>query len=151
MLLPCLKRHRSAIFREADEVEMVVMIGKNRFGLVAEIHEELKVSGGAQHGAGVKFVGIGGRTFNLADEGLPHSLTLMSRTHREQSDHADAGHRPEAHGANDCFSLLRHKYMFLSGVFFQTVESFCGPAAYFIEAGIFPERGLLHVEESGKI
>ena len=46
MLLPCLKRHRSAIFREADEVEMVVMIGKNRFGLVAEIHEELKVSGG---------------------------------------------------------------------------------------------------------
>ena len=151
MLLPCLKRGGSSIFREADEVEMVVMIGKNRFSPVAEVHEELNVFGGAQHGAGVKLVGIGGRTFNLADQGLPHSLTLMSRTHREQSDHADAGHRPEAHGANDCFSLLRHKYLFFSGVFFKTLESFRGPAAYCVEAGIFPERGLLHLEQSGKI
>ena len=129
---------------------MVVMIGKNRFGLVAEVHKELNVSGGAQHGAGVKFVGIGRGSFNLADQGLPHSLTLMSRTHREQSDHADASHRPEAHGADKRPTLFRHKNMFFPRVFFQTVESFCGPAAYVIEAGISPNAACCTWSRAGK-
>lgn len=130
---------------------MVVMIGKNRFGLVAEVHEELNISGGTQHGAGVKFVGIGRCSFDFADQGFSHSLTLMSGAHGKQSDHADAGHRPEAHGADDCFSLLRHKNMFLPRVFFQALEGFRRPAADFVEAGIFTERGLLYLEENRKI
>ena len=130
---------------------MVVMIGKNRFGPVAELHEELNVSRRTQHGAGIKLVGIGGRTFNLVDQGFPHSLTLMSGTHGEQSDHADAGHRPEAHGTDDYSSFFRDENMFLPRVLFQALESLRGPAADFIDAGIFTERGLLHVEESRKI
>lgn len=37
---------------------MVVMIGENRFGRVAEAHEELNVSRRTQHGAGIKLMGI---------------------------------------------------------------------------------------------
>ena len=127
------------------------MIRKNRFGSVAELHEELNVSRRTQHGAGIKFMGIGGYTFNLADQGFPHSLTLMSGTHGEQSDHADAGHRPEAHGTDDRSSFFRHENMFFPRVLFQTLESFRGPAADLVDAGIFTECDLLHVEKSRKI
>jgi len=130
---------------------MVVMIGENRFGFVAEIHEELNVSRRAQHGAGIKLVGIGGRTFDLADQGLPHSLTLMSGAYGEQSNHADAGYRPEAHGTDDRVSFFRHENMFFPRVLFQTFEGFRCPPTYFIDAGIFPECSLLHLEERRKI
>jgi hypothetical protein len=130
---------------------MVVMIGKNRFGFVAEIHEELNVSRRAQHGTGIKLVSIGGRAFNLADQGLPHSVTLMSGAYGEQSNHADAGHGPEAHGADNRFSVVRHENMFFPRVFFQTFEGFRCPPTYFIDTGIFPECILLHLEERGKI
>src|SRR5215831_4202014 len=95
--LLCLKGGGSSIFREADEVEMVVMIGKNRFGLVAEVHKELNVSRRAQHGAGIKFVGVGRHSLNFADQGFSHTLAPMSGTHGKQTDHTDAGYRPEAH------------------------------------------------------
>ncbi len=130
---------------------MVVMIGKNRFGFVAEIHEELNVSRRAQHGTGIKLVRIGGRAFNLADQGLPHSVTLMSGAYGEQSNHADAGHGPEAHGTDDRFSFFRHENMFFPRVFFQTFKGFRCPPTYVIDAGIFPECSLLHLEERGKI
>src|SRR5512139_110529 len=130
---------------------MVVMIGKNRFGSVAEVHEEPNVSRRTQHGAGIKLVGIGGRTFNLADQGFPHSLMLMSGDHGQQSDHADAGHRPEAHGTDDRSPLLRHENMFLPRILSQALESFRSPAADLVDACIFAERSLLHMEESRKI
>ena len=149
--LPCFRRDGSTIFREANEVEMVVMIGKNRFGLVTEVHEEPNVSGSAQHGTGIKLVGIGGPTFNLPYQSLPHSLTLMSGAHGKQSDHADAGHGPETHGADDRSSFFRHKNMFLSRILFQALEGFRGPAADLVNAGIFAERELLHLKESRKV
>ena len=130
---------------------MIVMIGKNRFGLVPEVEEELNISGCTQHGAGVKFVGIGRGSFDFVDEGLPHSLTLMSGADRKQSDDTDAGHRPETHGTGERSSFFRHENMFFPGILFQALEGFCHPAADFVEAGIFTERGLLHLEESRKI
>ena len=72
---------------------MVVMIGKNRFGFVAEIHEELNVSRRAQHGTGIKLVSIGGRAFNLADQGLPHSVTLMSGAYSSRSSRSPTSRR----------------------------------------------------------
>ena len=130
---------------------MVVMIGKNRFGFVAEIHEELNVSRRAQHGTGIKLVRIGGRAFNLADQGLPHSVTLMSGAYGEQSNHADAGHGPEAHGTDDRVSFFRHENMFLSRILFQALKSFRGPATDLVDAGILTERELLHLKEDWKI
>ncbi len=130
---------------------MVVMIGKNRFRFVAEFHEELNVSRRAQHGTGIKLVSIGGRAFNLADQGLPHSVTLMSGAYGEQSNHAHAGHGPEAHGADNRSSVVRHENMFFPRVFFQTFKGFRCPPTYFIDAGIFSECRLLHLEERGKI
>ncbi len=130
---------------------MVVMIGKHRFGFVAEIYEELNVSRRAEHGTGIKLVRVGGRTFNLADQGLAHSVTLMSGAYGEQSNHADAGHRPEAYGTDNRSSVVRHENMFLPRVFFQTFEGFRCPPTYVIDAGIFPECSLLHLEECGKI
>jgi hypothetical protein len=147
----CHKRPGSAILGKADEVEMVVMIGKNRFGLVAEVHEELNVSGCAEHGAGIELVGIGRGSFDLANEGLPYSSTLVCGTHGKQSDHADAGYRPEAHRADDRSFFLCHENMFLSRILFQALESFGGPAADLVQTGIFTECGLLHLEERRKI
>lgn len=130
---------------------MVVVIGKNRFGLVAEFHKELNVSRRAQHGAGVKFMGIGRRSFDLTDQRQANSLMPVSRTHGEQPDHAHAGHRPKAHGTDNRTIRFRHKNMLLSCILFQALKGFRGPAAYLVEAGIFTKRSLLHLEESRKI
>lgn len=150
-VLPWFKRQGSRIFGEADQVEMVIMIGKNRFGLVPEVEEELNISGCTQHGTGVKFVGIGCRSFELADQRFPHSSVLTFGTHRKESDHADAGHGPEAHGADNCFSRFRDKNMFLSGIFLQALDGFRRPAADLVESGIFAECSLLHLEQRGKV
>lgn len=129
---------------------MVVVIGKNRFGLIAQVHEELNVSCRTQHRARVKFVCIGRRSLDFADEGLSHTLTLMRRIHREQSDHADAGHSPETNGTDDPFFFC-HENMFLPCIFLETLESFCGPAADCVDANIFTERDLLHLEERREV
>ena len=42
------------------------MIGKNRFRLVAEAHEQVDVPGSAQHGAGKELMGIGRNPFDFA-------------------------------------------------------------------------------------
>ncbi len=130
---------------------MVVMIGKNRFGLVAELHKELNVSRRAQHGAGVKFMSIGRRLFDLMDQRHAHSLTPVRRTHGKQPDHAHTGHCPKAHRSDNPTLLFRHENMFLPCIPFQTLERFRRPAAYLVEACIFTERNLLHLEESRKI
>lgn len=130
---------------------MIVVIGKNRLGPITEVHEELNISGGTQHGAGIKLVGIDRRTFNLEEQSFSHTMALMSGTHGEQSDHADAGHRPKAHGTDDRSSFFRHENMFLPRVLFQTLESFRGPAADLVDAVIFAEREVLHLKKSRKI
>jgi hypothetical protein len=56
-----------AIFGEADKIQVVVVIGENRFRLVAEAHEKVDVPGGAQHGAGKEFMGIDGNSFDFAN------------------------------------------------------------------------------------
>jgi hypothetical protein len=127
------------------------MIGKNRFGLVPEVHEELNVSGCTQHGAGVKLVGIGCGSFNFVDEGFPHSLTLMSGVDREQSDDTDASYRPETHGTGDCSPHFCHENMFLPGILLQALKGFCGPPAHLVDARIFAECSLLHLEQRGKV
>lgn len=130
---------------------MVVMIGENRFGTVAEVQEELNVSRRTQHGAGIQLMGIGGRSLNLTDQSLSHSSALMSGAHGKQSDHADAGYCPEAYGTDDRSSFFGHENMFLLRIFLQALERFCGPAAGCIDAGIFTERRPLNVEERRKI
>jgi hypothetical protein len=130
---------------------MIVMIGKHRFGLVAEIHEELNIPGRAQHGTGIKFVGIGGRPFDFSDQGLPHPLTLTLGTHRKQPNHAHAGHRPEAYRADDRSFRFRHEDMFLPGISPQALEGLRRPATDCVDAGILAERSLLYVEERRKI
>jgi hypothetical protein len=127
------------------------MIGKNRFSCVTEVHEKLNVSRCAQHGAGIKLVGIGRGSFNCVDEGLSHSLTLMSGTHGKQPDHAYASYRPEAHGTGDRSPHFCHENMFLSGIFLQALKGFCGPPAHLVDARIFAECSLLHVEQRGKV
>jgi len=127
------------------------MIGKNRFGLVPEVHEELNVSGCTQHCAGVKLVGIGRGSFNFVDEGLSHSMTLMSGTDGKQPDHAYASYRPEAHGTGDRSPHFCHENMFLSGILLQALKGFCGPPAHLVDARIFAECSLLHLEQRGKV
>ncbi len=141
----------SAIFGEADQVEVVIMVRQNGFGFVAEIEEELNVSGRTQHGAGVNFMGIGRHSLNLADQRFPNPSRLRRRTHGEQPNHADAGHRPKAHGADNLSVRLGHEDMFLSRIVFQTFEGFRRPSAQFVDAGIFAKRSLLHLEKSAKI
>ena len=145
----CLRR--LAIFCETDEIQVVVVVGKHGFRLVAETQEKANIPGCAQHGAGVKFVGIGRGSFNFVDEGLSHSLTLISGTHGKQPDHAYAGYRPEAYGTGDRSPHFCHENMFLSGILLQALDGFRRPAADFVEASIFTERGLLHTKEGGKI
>ncbi len=130
---------------------MIVVVGQDRFGLVAEVHEELKVPGRAQHGAGVKLVSIGCRSLDFANEGFSCSLPLVCGTHGEQPDHADAGHRPETHGADDPSFRFRDENMFLPRILFEAFEGFSGPSADLVEAGILAECGLLHQEERRKI
>ena len=127
------------------------MIRQNGFGFVAEIEEELNVPGRTQHGAGVNFMGIGRHSLNLADQRFSNPSRLGRGTHGEQPNHADAGHRPKAHGADDLSVRLGHEDMLLSRILFQTFESFRRPSAQFVDAGIFAKRSLLHLEKSGKI
>ncbi len=127
------------------------MVRQNGFGFVAKIKEELNVSGRAQHGAGVNFMGIGRHSLNLADQCFPNPVGLVRGTHGEQPDHADAGHRPKAHGADDLSIRLGHEDMLLSRIVFQTFDGFRRPSAQFVDAGIFAKRSLLDPEKRGKI
>ena len=127
------------------------MIRQNGFGLVAEVEEELNVSGRAQHGAGVNFMGIGRHSLDLADQRFSNPSRLRRRTHGEQPNHADAGYRPKAHGSDDLSVRLGHENMLLSRIVFQPFEGFRRPSAQFVDAGIFSKRSLLHLEKSGEI
>ena len=127
------------------------MVWEKRFGLVSKAHEELNVFGRAQHGAGVKLMGIGRRSFDLVNQRLADPLRLVPRNHGEQSDHAYASHRPKAHGANDLSFRLGYENMLLFRIFFQAFEGFRCPTAEGVDAGIFSEGLPLHLEECGKI
>jgi hypothetical protein len=127
------------------------MVREKRFGLVAKVHEELNVFGRAQHGTGVKLMGIGRRSFDLTDQRLADPSRLVRGTHGEQPYHADAGHGPKAHGADDLSFRLGHENMLLPRIFLETFEGFRCPTAQFVDARIFAERGLLHFEETGKV
>lgn len=130
---------------------MVVMIGKNCFSLIAKVHEELNVPGCPEHGAGVELMGISRRSLDFRDQGLPHSLPLVCGTYGKQANHAHASYRPKSHGADNGASFFRNENVFFPRVLFQALESFCGPPAHLVDAGIFAEGGLLHVKKSGKI
>lgn len=149
--MPFLKRCRSAIFGKAEKVEVIVVIGENRLSLIAEAHEELNVARRTQHGAGVKFMCIDGCSFNLTDQGFPDAMALMGGKHREQPNDTDAGHRPEAHGTDDCSLIACDENVFLPRIFFQALESFGCPATDGVDTDIFAEGGLLHREDRWKI
>ncbi len=127
------------------------MVRQNSFGFVPEVHEELNVSGCAQHGAGIQLVGAGRRSFDLADQRLAHPSSLVRGTDGKQSDDADTSDGPVAYGTDDLSFCLCYEDMLLSRILFQAFEGFRCPTAERIDAGIFPERRLLHLEKSWKI
>lgn len=145
-------RSGSAVFGKADQVEVIIVVRKDRFGCVPQAHEKLDVPWSTEHGAGIELMGIGRHSFDFSDQGLPHSLALMSGEYREQSDHANTCHRPEADRAEDrAFLVFRDDNVLLSGVFLQALKGFRCPPADCVDAGIFAERNLLHLEKRGKI
>ncbi len=130
---------------------MIVVIGENRFSLIAQASEELNVARRMQHGAGIKFMCIGGRSLNFMEQRFPNTMALMGGNHREQSNDADAGHCPEAHRTDDCILIVRDENVFLPRIFFQALEGFGCPATDGVDTDIFAESGSLHLEDRREI
>lgn len=83
------------IFGETDQIHVVVVIGEDRFGLVTEAEEKLYVPGRPEHGARIKFMGIGRYALNFPHQLFPHTLTLVGWTHGEEPNDTDTPHGPE--------------------------------------------------------
>jgi hypothetical protein len=69
------------VFGEADKIQMVIVVGKNRFRLVPKAHEKVNVSGGVQHRAGIKLVALGRNLFDFMNQRFCYPLVLMGRAH----------------------------------------------------------------------
>ena len=130
---------------------MIVVIGQDRLDLVTQVEKELNIAGCSQHRAGVELMGIGHDQLDLPYQGFADSLVLVAGIHGEQADDAHTGHGPEPHGADDGSVFDGHKDLFLPGVRFEALKSFCRPAAHGVDRGIFAEGGLLYLEDCGKI
>ena len=59
------------------------MVGQNRLRFVAQAHEEMNISGGAQHGASKELMGIGRNPLDFLNEGFADPPALISGTHGE--------------------------------------------------------------------
>ena len=57
----------SPIFCKTDQIQMIVVVGEDRFSFVAKTQEELDVSWSPKHGAGIEFMCIGFSLFNGLD------------------------------------------------------------------------------------
>jgi hypothetical protein len=75
------ERRPLTIFGEANQIEVVVVIGEDRFGFVAQAQEKVNVSRRPQHGAGVELMGVGGDAFDFLHKGFPHPAALVGGAH----------------------------------------------------------------------
>ena len=66
-----------AVFGEADQIQMVVVVGENRFRLVAETHEQMNIPASTQHRAGKELMGIGRNQFDFAYQRFSHTPALV--------------------------------------------------------------------------
>ena len=66
-----------AVFGETDQIQMIVVVGENRFRLVAETHEQMNIPACTQHRAGKELMGIGRNQFDFAYQRFSHTPALV--------------------------------------------------------------------------
>ena len=65
------------VLGETDQVQLVVMVGQERFRTVPQAEKQADVARRSQHRADVQFVRVGGHSFSFLHECFPDPTALV--------------------------------------------------------------------------